>query len=322
MKISPKAIKQIGLVGTGLIGSGWAAHFLSRGLNVIAYDPNPQAEKKLRTLVNNAWLSLEQLGLAKDASRDRLQFTTDPHALANADFIQESTPEDNVIKDKVLAAVSGVVRPETLIASSTSGIVPSRLQAQCKHPERMLVGHPFNPVYLIPLVEVVGGQQTAPETIRWAMEFYRHWGKTPLHCRAETSGHLGNRLQAALGGEARKLVAEGIASTGDVDAALSAGPGLRWALIGSFMTEHIAAGEGGLRDTLMGKFDAEASTDESPDAELIEKIISGNQSQVAGHSLRELEQMRDEFLVGLIKLRADIETKYAFNQSRFSRSIS
>ena len=317
---APQAVKNIGLVGAGLIGSAWAAHFLARGLAVVAIDPNPKAEKKLRALVDNAWPSLEKLGLAKDATRDRLQFTTHMEALEGVDFIQESSPEDHSTKDSVMATISEVTAPDTVIASSTSSIVPTRLQLHCKYPQRMLIGHPFNPVYLIPLVEVVGGEQTAVETIEWAMAFYHHWGKSPLHCQHETPGHLGNRLQAALGQEARQLVAQGLATTGDVDAALSAGPGLRWALMGSFMTEHIAAGEGGLRDTLMGKFDANASADKSFEPELIERLISGNKSQVTGKSLIEIEQMRDEFLVGLLKLRADIENKYGFHQSRFSQT--
>jgi len=316
--VAPEKVKRIGLVGTGTIGSAWAAHFLAQGLDVIATDPNPEAEKKLRTAIDNAWPSLEQLGLVKNASRDRLRFTTSlDEALKDVDFIQESTPENNDIKDKVMSAISKAARPDVVIASSTSNIIPTRLQAHCENPQRMIVGHPFNPVYLIPLVEVVGGQQTAPETILWAMEFYQHWGKTPLHCRTEIPGHLANRLQDALGNEAMRLVAEDIATTTEVDAALTTGPGLRWALMGTFMTGHLAAGEGGLRDALTGKFDPDSSVLEATDLEIVERIVAENQSQVSGRSLKEIEQIRDEFLVGLLKLRADIETKYGFNQGRF-----
>jgi len=318
--IAPQAVKQVGIVGTGTIGSAWAAHFLARGLDVIATDPHPDAEKKLRIAVDKAWPSLEQLGLANEASRDRLRFTPAiDEALKDTDFIQESTPEQEAIKDKVMADISRAAPPHVVIASSTSGIVPTRLQAQCKHPERMIVGHPFNPVYLIPLVEVVGGKHTAPETIHWAMEFYQHWGKTPLHCRAETPGHLANRLQDAIGGEMMNLIAEGIATASDLDAALTAGPGLRWALLGSFMTGHMAAGEGGLREVFNGKFGEIHSYIQYPDLneEAIEGILEETQLQVAGRSLKDMEQMRDEFLVGLLKLRAEIEAKYGFDQSRF-----
>ena len=172
---------------------------------------------------------------------------------------------------------------------------------------------------MIPLVEVVGGQQTASETIHWAMEFYQYWGKAPLHCRKEISEHLANRLQSVIANEAEQLVAKGIATTGEVDAVLTSGPGLRWALIGSFMTGHIAAGDGGLRDTLSGKFDAEAVLHESigMDETLIDRIVKENQLQVAGRSPQEIEQIRDELLVGLLKLRANIKTKYGFDQGRF-----
>jgi len=321
--ISPTGVKQVGLVGTGTIGSAWAAHFLAQGLDVIATDPSPQAEKHLRFAIDSAWPSLEKLGLTDGASRDRLRFTPSmEEALIDADFIQESTPENEDIKDKVMAAISTVARPDVVIASSTSGIVPTRLQAQCKNPERMIVGHPFNPVYLIPLVEVVGGKQTAPETINWAMEFYKHWGKSPLHCRHEILGHLANRLQDALNCEAMYLISDGIATTDELDAALTAGPGLRWALMGSFMTGHLAAGEDGLRAVLGGKFGHDVSNLKSPDLseEMIDRILKDTQSQVAEHSLKEIEKMRDEFLVGLIKLRAEIDDKYGFGQGRFLKS--
>ena len=319
--VAPDAVKQIGLVGTGMIGSAWAAHFLARGLDVIATDPNPEAETKLRAAVEKAWHLLEQLGLANGANPNRLSFTTSiDEALKDADFIQESTPEQEDIKDKVMAAISKAAHPNVVIASSTSGIVPTRLQAQCKNPERMIVGHPFNPVYLIPLVEVVGGKQTAPETIDWAMEFYQHWGKTPLHCRIETPGHLANRLQDAVLSEAMQLIADGVATTGELDTALTAGPGLRWALIGSLLTAHMAAGGAGLRDVLNGKFGSSYHSHfQGPDLSeaIAERIVEDTQSQVAGRSVNEMEQMRDEFLVGILKLRADIEAKYSFNQSRF-----
>jgi len=318
--VAPKEVKQVGLVGTGTIGAAWAAHFLSRGLDVVATDPRPQAEKRLRTTIDNAWPSLEKLGLAENASPDRLSFTTSIEvALVEADFIQESTPENEAIKDKVMAAISAAARPEVVIASSTSGIVPTRLQAQCKNPQRMLVGHPFNPVYLIPLVEVVGGKQTTPETIRWSMEFYQHWGKSPLHCRHEILGHLANRLQDALSNEALHLIADGIATTAELDAALTTGPGLRWALMGSFLTGHLAAGKGGLREVLGGKFGPDVSNLKSPhlSEEIVNNIVKSTDLQVAGRSLKEIENMRDEFLVGLLKLRTEIETKYGFDQGRF-----
>lgn len=321
--IAPDAVKQVALVGTGTIGAAWAAHFLAQGLDVVAFDPGPHAEKQLRTAVDNAWTSLMQLGLAKEASRERLSFTPSiERAVENADFIQESTPEREVIKDQVIAEISNAANPSVVIASSTSGIVPSRLQAQCKNPQRLVVGHPFNPVYLVPLVEVVGGEKTSPETIRWAMAFYQHWGKTPLHCRVEKIGHLANRLQDAVFAEAMQLVADGVATTDELDTALSAGPGLRWALLGSFLTAHMAA-EGGLEDVLGGKFGPSYfSYFQGPelDGGTAEAMVNDMQTQVAGRSLETLQHMRDEFLVGVLKLRASIKDKYGFDSSRYCTS--
>ena len=318
--MTPDAVKQVALVGTGIIGAAWAAHFLAQGLDVTATDPDPDAEKQLRKAVDSAWPSLVQLGLAKDASRERLSFTPSiERAVENADFIQESTPEREEIKDHVIAEISAVAKPAVVIASSTSGIVPSRLQAQCKNPQRLVVGHPFNPVYLVPLVEVVGGKQTSSETIRWAMEFYQHWGKTPLHCRVEKIGHLANRLQDAVFAEAMQLIADGVATTDELDIALSAGPGLRWALIGSFLTAHMAA-ENGFQDVLSGKFGtAYFSHFQASDLDELttESTLNTIEDQVAGRSLKTLQNMRDEFLIGVLKLRADIKNKYEFDRSRY-----
>ena len=318
--IAPQDVKRIGLVGCGTVGSAWAAHFLAQGLDVIATDPSPNAEIKMRQAVDNAWPSLVKLGLATDASRERLHFNTAiDSALHTVDFVQESTPEQESIKDQVMHAISNAAPPEVIIASSTSGIIPTRLQAQVKHPQRMIVGHPFNPVYLIPLVEVVGGKHTSAATLEWAMAFYQHWGKSPLHCRTEIPGHLANRLQDAVIGEMLNLVADGYASSSDMDIALSAGPGLRWALMGSFMTGYMGAGEGGYRAVFEGKFGEPESYMPFPDLKqnTIDTILAATDSQVQGHDLQTLEKIRDEFLVGVLTLRASIEKKYGFNQSRF-----
>jgi len=318
--VAPRAVQQVAVVGSGKIGAAWAAHFLAQGLDVIATDSGPDVEKKLRKAVDSAWPSLVKLELAKGASRDRLSFTSSiEKAVENAGFIQESTPEREEIKDHVIAEISAAAKPAVVIASSTSGIVPSRLQAQCQNPQRLVVGHPFNPVYLVPLVEVVGGKQTSSETIRWAMEFYQHWGKTPLLCRVEKIGHLANRLQSAVFAEAMQLVADGVATTDELDAALSDGPGLRWGLLGAFLTSHMAA-EGGLRDVLGGKFSTSNFSyyqGPDPDDEAVEAMVNTVQAQAAGHNLEAMQQMRDEFLVGVLKLRADMKEKYGFDSSRY-----
>ena len=190
--------------------------------------------------------------------------------------------ENEDIKDQVMAAISEVARPDVVIASSTSGIVPTRLQARCKNPERMIVGHPFNPVYLIPLVEVVGGKKTASEAIRWTMDFYKYWGKDPLHCRTEKPKHIGNRLQAALFSEMLHLVAEGAATTAELDAALSSGPGLRWALMGSNLTYHLGSGDSGIGPLVKGYHLNPLRPEIAPplaNESLIKKMVDGTRSQ-------------------------------------------
>ena len=314
--IDPCDVQQIALVGTGTIGAAWAAHFLAQGLDVIATDPGSSAEEKLRMAVDAAWPSLTQLGLAKGASRRRLRFASSiEECVAKADFIQESTPEREAIKDQVIADISRAAKPSVVIASSTSGIVPSRLQAQYKKPQRLVVGHPFNPVYLVPLVEVVGGEKTSPETIDWVMQFYQYWGKTPLHCRIENTGHLANRLQDAVFAEAMELVSEGVATAKELDTALSVGLGMRWALMGPFLKAHLTA-EGGLKDIFDGKISLSYFSHfqaSDPSQQTIETIIGDTQAQMAGRSRQSLEEMRDEFLVGVLKLRAEIKDKYNFD---------
>jgi len=223
-------IKHVAVIGAGTIGASWAAYFLSRGLSVTASDPSPGAPDLIRRMVENAW-----------------RFEADPvAAVAGADFVQESAPERLDVKQPLLARLDAALPADVVIASSTSGLLASRLSELCAHAERVVIGHPFNPPHLIPLVEVVGGAKGSPEAVRAAMEFYRAIGKYPIEIKKEVPGHLANRLQAALWREAVHLVAEGVASVADVDAAISEGPGLRWALMGPHTTFHLAGGEGGM----------------------------------------------------------------------------
>ena len=192
-------IRRIAIVGTGVIGASWAAQYLARGFDVVATDPAPNAEANLRTYVDDAWEQLEAIGLSPGASRDRLSFTPDmKQALAQADLVQENAPERPEFKIKLFADMDDATPADALIASSSSGITPSVMQTKCKHPERVLVGHPFNPPHIIPLVEVVGGTKTSPEAIQAAMAFYASIGKKPIHLKKELPGHVANRLQAAL----------------------------------------------------------------------------------------------------------------------------
>lgn len=301
-------VRRVCLVGTGVIGYGWAARCLARGMDVIATDPAPGAEGRLRAGVENAWPALERVGLSEGASKDRLSFAADlEEAVYEADFIQESAPEREDLKRELLARVDVTARPETIVASSTSGFLPTRLQSECQYPERVVVGHPFNPVYLLPLVEVVGGERTSPETVQRAMDFYRAIGMRPLHVRKEIEGHLSDRLQEALWRENLHLVAEGVATPGELDEAIVYGPGLRWALMGVNLTFHMAGGDEGMAHMLeqfgpalelpWTKLKAPELTED-----LIGRMVKGTAEQAAGRSTAELARRRDEFLIRLLEL--------------------
>src|SRR5262245_49600066 len=206
-----KPIKRVAIVGTGVIGASWAAQYLARGLDVIATDPAPNAEANLRKYVDDAWPQLEAIGLSPGASRDRLSFTKDmKQALAHADLVQENGPERPDFKMKLFADMDDATPLDSLIASSSSGITPSVMQTNCKHPERVLVGHPFNPPHIIPLVEVVGGAKTSPQAIDRAMKFYASIGKKPILLHKELPGHVANRLQAALYREMLSLIEQNV----------------------------------------------------------------------------------------------------------------
>jgi len=304
---APEAVRRVALVGAGVIGAGWAAHFLARGLDVVASDPASGAEDRLRGAVDNAWPALERLELADGASRDRLAFAeTLEDAVAEADFIQESAPENEDLKTALLARIDAVARPEAVIASSSSGLLPSRLQRECRAPGRVVVGHPFNPVYILPLVEVVAGEATAPEAVDWALAFYRHVGKTPLRVRVEVPGYISDRLQEALWREALHMIADGTATTEEIDAAITGGPGLRWAFMGTCLAFHLAGGEGGMAHMLeqfgpalklpWTRLKAPALTDE-----LARRMIAGTEAQANGRDARALERWRDDRLIRVIE---------------------
>src|ERR1700693_5502058 len=235
-----KPIKRIAIVGTGVIGASWAAEYLARGFDVIATDPAPNAEANLRKYIDEAWKDLTNIGLSKGASRDHLTFTTDmKEALSKADFVQENGPERPDFKMKLFADMDDAAPIDSIIASSSSGITPSVMQTKCKHPERVLVGHPFNPPHIIPLVEVVGGTKTSPEAIQQAMAFYASIGKKPIQLRTELPGHVANRLQIALYKEVLYLIQEEVLSVADVDDAVCWGPGLRWGIMGPNLQFHL-----------------------------------------------------------------------------------
>jgi carnitine 3-dehydrogenase len=232
MNLEPSS-SRIAVVGTGVIGASWAAYFLAKGFDVAATDPADGAEKRLRALVDGFWPALESMGPVEGASRHRLRFDPEiTRAVAGCAFIQENGPERVDVKRDLLAMISAAVPADSLIVTSSSGILISDIQDAAAHPERVLLGHPFNPPHLIPLVEVVGGRQTSADAIKRAVTFYESIGKKTIHLRREVKGHIANRLQAALWREAFHLVKQGIASVADIDTAIAHGPGLRWALLG------------------------------------------------------------------------------------------
>jgi carnitine 3-dehydrogenase len=299
-------VRRVAVIGAGTIGASWAAWFLARGLAVTASDPAPEGESFLRRYVADAWPALERLGLAPGASRDALRFERDPvAALAGADFVQESGPEREAVKQALFLTLDAALDPAIVVASSSSGLLMSRLQEGCRHAERFVIGHPFNPPHLIPLVEVVGGARTSPATIERAMAFYAAIGKHPIQIRKEVKGHLANRLQAALWREALHLVAEGVADVADVDAAIAHGPGLRWAIMGPHLTFHLAGGLGGMENFMAHLAGPVASW--WPDLgspaltpELQRKVIDGVAAEAAGRSVPELAAWRDRLLLDIL----------------------
>jgi 3-hydroxyacyl-CoA dehydrogenase len=317
-----KPVRRIAIVGTGVIGASWAAQYLARGFDVVATDPAPNAEANLRTYVDAAWPALTQIGLSAGASRDRLSFTADmKKALSQADFVQENAPERPEFKMKLFADMDDATPVDSIIASSSSGITPSVMQSKCKHPERVLVGHPFNPPHIIPLVEVVGGTKTSLEAIERAIAFYDSIGKKTIRLNKEVTGHVANRLAAALYREIVYLIEQGVLSVADADTAVSWGPGLRWGVMGQSMLWHLGGGEGGIRhfmDHLMTPLEGIWSTLGVPSVtpEIKQTIVDGVLAETNGRSVDQLARERDEVLLGLLALRRRAESGAAKKASR------
>jgi carnitine 3-dehydrogenase len=304
----PGQVTRVGIVGAGVIGGGWALHFLRMGLDVDVYDPGPDAQPNLLRMVEETWPLLERIGLRAGAGLDRLSFHADlAAAVSDADMVQENSPEDSQVKRGVLAAIDRAARPDAVIASSTSGFAMTMLQADCALPERCVVGHPFNPPYLIPLVEVVGGERTDPASVDWLAAFYALMGKRPLRLSRELPGFVGNRLQEALWREALHMVAAGEATVEEIDEAIAYGPGLRWAQMGPCLTFHLAGGSDGMAHMLdhFGAALLEPWTRlQAPPltAQLRERLVTGCLREAGGRSVPELERRRDEFLAELLTL--------------------
>ncbi|MEU5851328.1 3-hydroxyacyl-CoA dehydrogenase NAD-binding domain-containing protein [Saccharopolyspora shandongensis] len=304
---SPAAVRRVACIGAGVIGGGWVAHFLARGYQVTAWDPAPDFEAKLRRLVDAAWPALIELGLADGASRDNLVIApTLEDAVAEAEFVQESAPEDLALKRDLLARIDAATPAGVVVSSSTSGYGMTEMQVDCPTPQRLVVGHPFNPPYLIPLVEVVGGERTEPWAVRWAAEFFEVAGKSVITMDREVPGFIANRLQEAIWREALHMVANGEATPAQIDASITEGPGLRWPLLGPCLTFHLAGGEGGMAHMLdhfgpslkspWTRLEAPELTDELRDA-----MVQGCEEAADGRSIAELVADRDRAVIAVMR---------------------
>jgi len=308
--MTERHIRRIAVIGTGVIGASWTALFLAKGLDVVATDIAPDAEASLRRFVDMAWPAMKRLGLAPNASQSRLTFNADlVTAVKGADLVQENGPERIEFKRKLYGQLDEVLPPDVIIASSSSGLTMSEIQTACpSHPERCLIGHPFNPPHLIPLVEIVGGAKTSEDTIQRASEFYTALGKQTVRLHKEVPGHVANRLQAALAREVYHLVAEGVVSVADVDAALCWGPGLRWGVMGQVLLNHLGGGQGGIEhffQQFTGPITAWWKVLGSPQLtpELQQKLVDGVRAEAGSRSIDGLAAERDEVLLGLLELR-------------------
>ena len=309
-----KPIRRVAIIGTGVIGASWAALFLAKGLDVVATDVAPGANAALRQFIAAAWPALERLGLAPGASQAKLTFVPDlATAVKGADLVQENGPERIEFKKTLYRQLDELLPPDVIIASSSSGLTMSEIQSACpSHPERCVIGHPFNPPHLVPLVEIVGGAKTSEQTIQRADEFYTALGKKTVRLHKEVPGHVANRLQAALAREVYHLVGEGVVSVADVDTALCWGPGLRWGIMGQVMLNHLGGGQGGIEhffEQFTGPMTAWWKVLGSPvlTPELQKKLIDGAHAEAGSRTIDELADERDDVLLGLIELRAKLE---------------
>src|ERR1700722_10910881 len=305
-----KPIRRVTIIGTGEIGASWAALYLAKGLEVVATDIAPNAEAALNRFVDAAWPALKRLGLAPGASQSKLSFTpTIEAAVSGTDLVQENGPERLDFKQKLYGQLDGLLPPDVIIASSSSGLTMSEIQSGCRsHPERCVIGHPFNPPHLIPLVEIVGGARTSEESIQRALQFYADLGKQPVRLHKELPGHVDTRLQVAIMREVYYLVSEGVLSAADADTALSWGPGLRWGIMGNMMLNHLGCGQGGIEHffhQFVGPITAWWKSLGEPELtpEVQKKLIDSVHAEVGSRTIGELEAERDEILLGLIELR-------------------
>ena len=307
MYLDPQKITRITSLGGGPIGGGWAAHFLARGYDVTLYLHDAGEAAAFEAILETAWKSLTDLGLAPGASRDRLRVVTDlRQAVEDAQFVQESAPENLPLKRALYAQLGRLVPPEVVIGSSTSGLTMTEIQAECATPQRCVIGHPFNPPYLLPLVEIVGGRLTDPAAVKWAGAFYDCAGKAPLIMKKEIPGFVATRLQEALWREALHMVANGEATAADIDIALINGPAPRMAIQGQCMAFHVACGAGGMA-TNLDQFGPALKLPwtrlEAPELtqELRDRMVDGCNEMAGGRDFKDMAAKRDQQIVAVLR---------------------
>ena len=305
----PSPIDKIAIIGTGVIGSGWTLRLLAKKKEIYVFEPSIKQKKFLLDEIKRTTKSLKNFYKISTISTKKLYFKkTIREAVKDVDLIQENVPENEKIKKKIVKEISKWSKPNAIIASSSSGLLPSRIQSACKNPARFIIAHPFNPVYLLPLVEIVKGKKTKLDCLKKSEIFYRSLGMIPLIVKKEVEGYLSDRLQESMWRESLHIINENIASTDDLDKAIIHGPGLRWSLMGTFLTFHLAGGKMGMRHMLnqfgpslklpWTKLKAPKLT-----KKLSNRIIKGTKKQSKGKSIKELTTIRDNFLIDLLKLK-------------------
>lgn len=306
MFLAPEDVTKVTSIGGGPIGGGWAAHFLARGYDVTLYLHDEKETPAFQAILDTAWISLTALGLAPGASLDRLRIVYDLHkAVREAQFIQESAPENLAMKQALYQQLGQIVPSGVVIGSSTSGLTMTDIQSNCATPGRCVIGHPFNPPYLLPLVEIVGGDNTDPAAVKWAGEFYKIAGKAPLLLKKEIPGFVATRLQEALWREALHMVANGEATPEDIDTALINGPAPRMAVQGQCMAFHVACGAGGMA-TNLDQFGPALKLPwtrlEAPELTqlLRDRMVDGCNDIAAGRGFEELAKTRDRQIVAVL----------------------
>ena len=302
-------MKKIAIIGAGVIGTGWVIRLLAHNKNVIVYDKNPKLKKKIILEIKNAWPFIKKLFNTNKLALKNFKYVSNiEDALIDADLIQECAPENYNLKIKLMKIIGKISKPDAVISSSSSGLLPSKIYSKCKNPSRTIVAHPFNPVYILTGVEIVPGKKTSFKTLKKAKRFYESISMNPIMLKKELPGFLSDRLQEALWREALHIVNEGYASTEDLDRAIEDGPGMRWSLMGTFLTFHLAGGNAGMKHMLEQfgpalKLPWTKLKAPKLSKKLSSRVILGTRLQAKGKSVASIAKIRDEYLLNLLKMR-------------------